>query len=278
MKKCLAITVVMVLCVAVLSACSPKVADHTQNKFEVGVNEGQLLASDVTELVVGSYNLKAFGKIDPSLLASTINSKNIDIVGLQEVDRFTKRNPRDVLSEIAGASSGVFGSTYYSNAINFEGGNYGLGTMSRFKYSTVEYNHYLPNYKLEDKLYQRMEFSIGDKTLAFYNTHLNYEKPKSVRESQIAHINDVMNKDTADYKIVVGDFNTEAGVEELKSFNDGYKMASTKENPLVTFPEEKGLKSHLDNIIVSDNINFIEIGTVQGDSDHMMLFAKIKLM
>lgn len=278
MRKIVIVVSALCICLVMLSACtSPRVADHTQNWLEKEVNGGILMPESSTEITIGSYNLKAFGSIPPVDLAKTIDSKNIDIIGMQEVDNLTKRNPRDVLAEIADASTFDYDSTYFSNAINFEEGNYGLGIMSKYKFASADYKHYSPNYKLEDKLYQRVEFSIGSKTLAFYNTHLNYEEPDSIRESQIARIYEIMQDDTADYKVLVGDFNTENGVNELDVFNDGYKMISTVADPLITYPEAKGKKAHLDNIIVSDNIDIVEFGVVEGDSDHYMLYARISL-
>ena len=70
-------------------------------------------------------------KLKIEKLGQDIKSKNLDIVGVQEVDRNTDRNMRmDTIKKLSESS----GLSYYSyfKALDIKGGEYGVGILSRY--------------------------------------------------------------------------------------------------------------------------------------------------
>lgn len=97
-----------------------------------------------------------------------------------------------------------------------------------------------------------------------------------------------MDNDTTTYKILVGDFNTDDGINEYDIFSEGYKLANGHEGVwLETMVEEdfarKAVGSNLrvkflDNVIVSDNIEIKKVETLKTNlSDHLPLIVRLEL-
>ncbi len=86
-------------------------------------------------LSVLSFNTQACTgldrKYDIARTAQAINAINPDLVGLQELDNMTQRHPGDnqlaKLSELTGLKYFVYG-----KVLDFQGGGYGIGILSRF--------------------------------------------------------------------------------------------------------------------------------------------------
>lgn len=80
-----------------------------------------------------TYNIKnGYGMDDvrdPSRVASVIDRQGADIVAVQEVDSMTNRSgKRYVLGELA-AQTAMY--PVYAPAINYDGGKYGIGILTR---------------------------------------------------------------------------------------------------------------------------------------------------
>ena len=99
---------------------------------------GNVYAQDTLRIKVMTYNIR-FGEL-ASLeeLASHIKSFNLDFVALQEIDCKTDRGERaphqigrDYISELAYFTK-MFG--VYGKTIDYKGGYYGIGILSRYPY------------------------------------------------------------------------------------------------------------------------------------------------
>lgn len=173
--------------------------------FSCGVISAQ---QDTLRVRVMTYNLR-FGELS-SLedLASHIKSFKPDFVALEEVDVHTdrKRAPhqkgKDFIGELA-YRTGMFG--LYGMTIEYGGGYYGIGMLSKYPYITTE-KVLLPNPdKKEQRALLEALIEMGGDTLTFVTTHLEVNSERS-RDIQARFICDRF--ENAPYPVIIGgDFN-----------------------------------------------------------------------
>ncbi len=158
---------------------------------------------------VMTYNLR-FGELASlEQLAQHIRSFKPDFVALQEVDCNTHRDrtphqhDKNFINELA-YHTGMFG--LYGKTIDYQGGYYGIGLLSRFPYISVEKN-LLP--QGQDKTEQRAviegKFDMNGDTIIVASTHLEVSS-EELRKVQA----DFLCKHFAklDYPVILGgDFN-----------------------------------------------------------------------
>ena len=163
---------------------------------------------DTLRVRVMTYNLR-FGELS-SLedLAYHIKSFKPDFVALEEVDVHTDRkraphqNGKDFIATLA-YHTGMFG--LYGKTIDYAGGYYGIGMLSKYPYITVE-KTLLPNpEKNEQRALLEAMFEMGNDTLIFVTTHLDVNSEKT-RDIQAQFICDRF--ENAPYPVIIGgDFN-----------------------------------------------------------------------
>ena len=155
-------------------------------------------------LKVASYNLACcfYGKQVDEICAE-IKEINPDIIGIQEVDRDSKRTgPGDQIKMLAERCGYPY--YYFSVTLNHKsGGDYGHGILSKFpiKASKVKFFDFQPE---EPRNFERHEIDVNGKTLVFYNTHLCLGANEN-RLKQIKEVFDLMEQD--EYAILTGDLN-----------------------------------------------------------------------
>ena len=253
-------------------ASTPPAADTTTAYDTTTESQEGLLS-----LNIGSYNI-ANGKLvshDIKVIANDILSKDLDIVGLQEVDKFAKRSKyidtMALLSEYTG-----YNYYYYTVAINIAGneavygqkGEYGTGILS--KYPILEAKSIkLESGGNEQRMLGYAKIDVNGQIINFYNTHLSYED-FSIRTGQFETIASLL-KDK-EYCILTGDFNI-AGFGEFKSI-PFLNTTCNANNWLTTFPSNS---SSIDNILFSNEFTLGQSKVLaQGHSDHNMLYATLK--
>lgn len=169
-----------------------------------------LYASEPLKIRVMTYNLR-FGEL-ASLeeLAMHIKSFSPDFVALQEVDcntqreRAPKQNGKNFISELA-YYTGMFG--LYGKTIDYKGGYYGIGILSRYPYISSQ-KTLLPHIQkdVEQRAVLEGLFEMDGDTLIFASTHLDAQRADT-RELQADFIcNHFMN---VKYPLILGgDFNS----------------------------------------------------------------------
>lgn len=186
-----------------------------------------LLAGEVTLM---SYNVKNAtgldGKRDYDRTASVITEAKPDVVALQELDSKTKRSGgKDVLEELA-KRAGMAGT--YAKAIDYSGGEYGIGLLSKEKPLSVK-RIPLPG-REEARVLLMAEF----KNYCFCVTHLSL-----TREDSDASI-DMIAKLAAESKkpfFVAGDFNLTPESEPIARMKKKFTLLS--DPSAMTFPADK---------------------------------------
>ncbi|MDH6365508.1 endonuclease/exonuclease/phosphatase family metal-dependent hydrolase [Enterococcus sp. PF1-24] len=141
---------------------------------------------------------------------------------------------------------------------------------------------------IEPRSYSRAVIEKDDKEIAFYTTHLSVES-FDIRTKQLEQLKETLDADPIEYKVIVGDFNTDYGINEFNIFADnGYNIANGHDGVWYETMAEKDSAREsldtsmtvkfLDNIIVSDNMEVLDVEVIKTDlSDHYPLVAKFAL-
>ena len=221
-----------------------------------------------TVLRVGSYNIKTGSQVNYNLklIAEDITGMKLDVVGLQEIDQLTNRNGKiDTMKTL----SQLTGYEYYkfAKAISYQGGEYGVGILSRYPIDSFEVIKLYSGGK-EQRVLSHAVIDINGVKVDFFNTHLSYES-KDIRTEQFKAVAEKLSE--CKNFILTGDFNT----SDTAEFTVIEKSFLVNPKKYVTFP---GSNSHIDNIVLSENWVVTDSGTLEkGHSDHSMLWAEIKL-
>ena len=212
-------------------------------------------------------------------LARYISSEQVDIVALQECDWNTHRwdapNQHGVkfLNELA-YHSGMFG--IYGKAINFSGGYYGVGILS--KYPILSYERVLlPNDgKTEQRTMLVADVELtGGKVVTFVNTHLEV-MTSQMRIDQVNFINEYL-KDCPNVLFLAGDMNAEPDSQEMQLLNEKWTSLTDQEK---TFPSHSP-DVKLDYIYSrkSDQVELLDTEAKTGVtlSDHLPVISTVIL-
>lgn len=216
---------------------------------------------DPNQLIVATYNIDAKSKPDVVAQSKQMADNDAQIVGLQEVDNETKRNPYNVAEKFTQDSPYQY--VHFTNCIGFQGGEYGIATVSVFPIEEeTETKLYSDEFAGEDvaeelayayeindpddpetgkvmdevseknpvepRYIQRSLIDVNGKKVAFYNTHLSYED-MDLRQKQLDTLKETMDKDDAEYIIAVGDFNADQTTKEFTRFKESYQLSNGKD-------------------------------------------------
>ncbi|MBR6755116.1 MAG: endonuclease/exonuclease/phosphatase family protein [Clostridia bacterium] len=274
MKKTLVLilTALLVLTSVLSVSCAKKIEtpDPVSKEPQAPKEEAPL------KLRVGSYNVShaRLVNFDVKTIADEIVSLDLDIVGIQEVDRFAKRsNYVDMLEKLVMSTGYPF--CHFFKAIDLEGdkatygkeGEYGLIILSKYPIKTPE-TIKLDCPGIEQRIIAHAVIDVKGTDVDFYNTHLSFES-LSVRENQFKTLADtVKNKKPC---IITGDFNIETASEF-----DAIPLSrvNAKDKTFITYPEDK---LPLDNVFYTDEFKFISSDmNVTGHSDHNLIYAEFE--
>ena len=244
----------------------------------VKAREGLKKELKSNEINIASFNIAANRKPNITAISILMEEKQITVAGVQEVDVFTSRNNYDMMKKFV--DQGYFGYSHFQKAIDYGGGEYGVGIVSQNELSGKS-GASLPSLQgIEGRAYARSEFVKDGKTIAIYSTHLSYEN-SDIRRQQIETIINVMDADPTPYKILTGDFNAGDSNSEFYLFLKNYNIANGKDDVwLKTIGDTvEGARREIDNIITTRNIKINTVDTVDsGLSDHYMLYAQCELL
>ncbi len=179
--------------------------------------------SDTLKLM--TYNLR-FGELATMKeIADYIVSEDADIIALQECDWATNRtraphqNGIKFINELAFYTDmfGIFG-----KSINFSGGYYGIGILSKFPILRYE-RVLLPNDgKTEQRSMLIADIELpGGVIITFVNTHLEVKTAK-MRLEQILFIDNYL-KDCPNQIFLAGDMNAIPSAKEMEILKENWK-------------------------------------------------------
>lgn len=219
-----------------------------------------------------SYNILHGKQDDEGMrgIAKNITENQIDIIGIQEIDRGTRRSGgRDTLKLLSEAT----GYEYYAffKTISYGGGDYGIGILSRYPIISTKKLLLDDSDGAEKRALGYAKIDLNGREISFFVTHLSFDFAEG-RVRQIRQIGEIL----AEYDdfVLAGDFNTsDFGIYESIA---GAKTLNKREAPVVTFPEDL---SSIDNIVYSaDSWSFGDINRVtESYSDHYMIWGEATL-
>lgn len=243
-----------------------------------------------TELKVMTYNIyHGENPLEPGSgnledIADLIKEIQPDFVALQEVDSLTGRSaslnngvPQSLVEELA-KMTGMHG--YFGKAIDYDGGGYGEGMLSREPVQVRKVMLPIPSGG-EDRAMLIVETTMSNgESLLFAGTHLCHQFSEN-RLAQVEKINEVF-EEIDQPAILVGDLNFVPDSEPYQTLEkmwvDMAKSAGATdptisyENPTRRIDYMFGLKKIFSKIEIVD----IEVLNV-GYSDHMPVVATIRI-
>jgi len=125
------------------------------------------------EFRIITYNIFGARLTNGRELARSLKKYNPDFIGLQEVDRNTKRSKfRDVLQEMAQELGYHY--YYFQKTMDFDKGEFGIAFISKYDVKNI-YIHQLPGKSKEKRqvLAARLNTSKFKKKILVVNTHLD---------------------------------------------------------------------------------------------------------
>lgn len=201
-------------------------------------------AAQTADVTVMSYNIRngngMDGRCDLRRVAEVIKSVCPDVVALQEVDSMTGRSGNvDVMGELA-RLTGLH--PYYAPAIDYDGGKYGIGLLSRQQPLSLRLEP-LPGREEARTLF------VADFThFTFVGTHLSLTGDDRIASLKIINaITDTCSRPV----FVAGDFNDNPGSEFMRSVSEKYRVLTCPENP--TYPSDTPEET-LDYIITPKDV------------------------
>jgi len=238
-------------------------------------------ADDGQTLRILTYNIHhcegVDRKLDVARIASIIRKQDCDLVALQEVDRNTKRSDNvDQLAEL-GRLTGM--QAYFGKAIDFDGGEYGVGILSRLPIVVSKAIRLPSDAKREQRI--ALEVFVKPETgpaFAFVCTHLDHSAGPSDRTDQNTELRRLFGNGPSQ-AILAGDFNSTYDKSELAPILEKWvDVDAEKLSPTIPV---KHPKIKIDYIFVQKecpwSIDAAEVLNEPVASDHLPLVAKLRL-
>lgn len=188
--------------------------------------------------------------IDISRIAQIILDEKIDIVCLQEVDKKVERTNRIDIPKLLAEQTGMNYS--FRKNINYQGGEYGNCTLSKFTIVSDTNIHFTMLREGEQRGLLQTVIAFEGFRIVVMNTHLDYRSDDSERILSAEKIIEEA-KNYSDMPIIIcGDFNdipeSRTHLKMLEKFSD---VAKLLDNNDFTYPTEKPDK-RIDYIFIND--------------------------
>ncbi len=227
--------------------------------------------TEVETMKVGTYNIfNASGGKNIDAIANQIRECGLDVIGFQEVDYYTSRCPYDTMKEFA-ARLGYYYA--YFPTLNVHGGQYGIGTLSRWPIINTSVSEI--DYKYEKRILSHCTIKTDSGyTFNFYNTHIDYGYSENIEDIQAASMQKIRNTMKEPY-ILTGDFNTRVEFQDKNLISYDMVAALTKTNNVETYPGGYCI----DNVMASaSDFSMLNGKTyINNLSDHYMVYSTVFL-
>lgn len=230
------------------------------------------LSNDNT-ITILSYNVRNCRGLDNSVnyqrVADAINKTNADIVALQELDSATTRSKGvSVLNELATLTGMV---ATYRASINFQGGKYGIGILTRRKPLRVE------GVALPGKEEQRSVLVVEMKDYSLACSHFSLTETDRLKSVEIV---DQLTSKYTNPVFLAGDLNANPGSSVIKAFSHNWQLLS--DTTQLTIPADKPTEC-IDYIMARKQAghSFTIIQAMVGNepvaSDHLPVLVKVRI-
>jgi len=221
--------------------------------------------------------------IDLSRIAQLIKDNEADLAAFQEVDKNVNRSHQLDIMKILSDSTGMFFS--FGKNIDYQGGDYGNGILSKYKIEKEANRHYKMLREGEQRGLLQTFINIKGTKILFMNTHIDFRKDDAERLQNVDEIIEVLNSNKNLPVIICGDFNDEPGSRTHKKmkeyFIDVWEYLNEEETGF-SYPAENPVK-RIDYIFISKNsleiLKPVSIKVLKSDaSDHLPVIAEFELI
>lgn len=154
-------------------------------------------------------------KVDVARIADELRTLDADVVCLQEVDRGVRRSGGiDLTAEIA-RRLGMYQA--FGKNIDYQGGDYGNATLSRWPIREAVNHHYRMLRPNEQRGVLCVRIDVQGRPLHVLNTHIDYRPDDAERRSNASELLDLLSSFREVPAVLAGDFNDLPGrpVHEL---------------------------------------------------------------
>lgn len=180
---------------------------------------------------------------DFTALNGAIKKIDADVIIVPEVDNKTERSGKIDQLKIIGEANNLYYA--FGKAIDFDGGEYGVGILSKHKIVHSQAIH-LPSGKAEQRVLLLSQVVVPgfDSPILIMATHLDWQKNPEVRLMQVRHILDVSIGDApSDFgdiasavKILAGDFNSTSEEQPIKEIQYFWNLVREKKADYRSWP------------------------------------------
>lgn len=217
-------------------------------------------------LRIATFNIW-LGQIDFAAYKEFAMVNRLDLIGFQEI----KDNNSDMIKVYnLDNVKYVNARRDYGNAIQ---SNMALVGLEEYELPTIPAD-------VSRRIMMKSRVVFEGKTISVYNTHLDANYDNTARIAQLNAIKQIMNADTTEYKVLIGDFNVRDKahfdiLDNLKSVQ-GHNGVWHDTWDVSIEPWDNGA---IDNILVTPNIDIlkVEMPLDKLGSDHYMLWADVRL-
>lgn len=244
--------------------------------FAININcktTQQTKTSKEKSITILSYNVRNCLGLDNTVnyqrVADVINKINADIVALQELDSATSRSKGvSVLNELARLTEMI---PTYRASINYQGGKYGIGILSKQKPLKVE------SMSLPGKEELRSVLVVEMNDYAFACSHFSLTEADRLTSVEIV---DQFTSNSAKPVFLAADLNDTPASPTLNTFSKNWQFLN--DTAQLTFPADKPVKC-IDFIMTRKRNGYsvkllkATVGNEPLASDHLPVWVKVKI-
>jgi len=272
-------TMKKILCILFLLATTLNCKEQYRDIEDPGWKENEV----TNRITLMTYNVKYCSPYNSSTpdvdaVAAIIRQAKPDVVFLQELDRNTTRSGKvDQLALLSAKTDLPY--TYYGKAIAYQGGESGLGILSRYALTDPQTYH-LPRVELGDtyvsyRIMIKANITLNDKKITIAGTHL--ELTQANRDLQVPEINRILS--SSNYPtILAGDMNATPENHTMQTFF-GYGFKKTCTTGCNTIPSGAPNRE-IDYILYRPEVKFSVVSHLVMQtlaSDHLPIVSVLDL-
>ena len=216
------------------------------------------------------------GHINLDRIATLIHSANVDLIGLQEVDRHADRSHNlDMIKTLAHLTN-----THWAFGKNLElqNGDYGNGILTRFPILDQKNLYYKMVRSSERRGLLQVIINVNSQEIVFMNTHIDHHLDSTESIANVKQIRASANSYEDKPIIISGDFNETPESQMIKEMElDFINASSTISQPVLTY-HSTNPKTQIDYVFTSKDWTIQSITVPYSlASDHLPLVAEISL-